>query len=97
MLLLSGREIKFARDIARYVMTAQLTLKLFGWSGGLHAWSGVTILFYIPVDLVQWPRSGGGLCAGFRELGGMCRVREGEEVRMTKSLDHMQHVHQSRN
>ena len=70
-------------------MTAQLTLELFGWSGGFRAWSRVTILFDIPVDLVKWPRSG-GLCAGFRELGGMCRVREGEEVRMTKSLDHAQ-------
>jgi hypothetical protein len=43
--------------------------------------------FDIPVNLVEWPRSGGGLCDGFREFGGMCWIREGEEVRMVKGLD----------
>ena len=84
---LSGCEIKLACDIARYVVAAQLALELFGRCGGLGTESGIiTIWLDIPVDLVEWSRSGGGLCAGFRELGGMCWVREGEKVWMAKSL-----------
>ena len=66
-------------------MPAQLALELFGWCGGLD--TGITIWLDIPVDLVEGPRSGGGgLCAGFRKLGGVCWVREGEKVWMAKSL-----------
>jgi len=95
---LSGREIKFARDIAGYLVPAQLALELFGrGSGGLHAWPGiVTTEVDIPVDLVEWSGSGGGLCNGFGEFGGMCWVREGEEVRMIKSLDISRSVREER-
>ena len=86
----SGREIELPRDVARYLPLTQFALELFGWRSGLHTWPGIiTIGFDIPVYLVEWPGSGGGsggLCDGFRKFGGMCRIWEGEEVRMIKSL-----------
>lgn len=86
---LSGRKIKFTSDIAGYLALAQLALELFGRrSAGPRACAGIiTIRFDIPVDLVEWPGSGGsGLCDGLRKLRGMRWVWEGEEVRMVKSL-----------
>ena len=48
-----GHEIKFARDIARYVgLPAQLALEPLGRSAGLRAWSAITIWLDIPIDLV---------------------------------------------
>jgi hypothetical protein len=74
-----GRKVKFASDVTRYIVAAQLALELFGRLGACAGSAGLDI----PVDLVEWLGSSrGGLRGSFGKFGWMRRVRERKKVRM---------------